>query len=174
MQAYPGFPPPFYPPPRRNNTNNYILIGLLVVICFILLYPLEYFYNGEVFMLILDEYLIDIVYKLKFKSNNDTDNDTDDNTDKGILPFEKPGVYVKESWSLFDFLMLSIIDNKSINIIFDSYKPIGVKLGEDSLYLNKEKSLLLLGNDNLSNTMMNEINMAKKKKNELKASEGFI
>jgi hypothetical protein len=175
MQAYPGYLPPFYPPPRRNNTNKYILIGLLVVICFILFYPSEYFYNGEVFMLILDEYLIDVVYKLKFKSNDDTD---DDANKGGILPFEKPGVYVKESWSLFDLLMLSITSNKSINLIFESYKPIGVKLGEDSLYLNREKSLLLLENDNLSNRMMNRmmngINMAKEKKNELKASEGFL
>ena len=170
MQAYPGYPPPpysgpgypppFYPPPGKNNASNYILIGLLVVICFILFYPLEYFYNGEVFMRIFEEYLIDIIYK--------ADNDT------GILPFENPGVYVKESWSLFDFLMLSMIDNKSINIIFDSYKPIGIKLGEDSLYLNKEKSLSLLENDNISNILMNEINIAKEKKNELKASEGFI
>lgn len=112
-------------------------------------------------MLILDEYLIDIAYKKYYES------------DKGILPFEKPGVYVKESWSLFDFLMLSMIQDDSLNIIFDSYTPIGVKLGEDSFNLNKEKSLLL-EDDNISERIMTVINIAKEKKNELIASEGFI
>lgn len=162
MQSYPSpyfQPPPFYPPPRQQESkfSTYIIISIFVILGVILFMPMDYYYFGEQYMQYMkNDYLIKRVYDEIYKKE----------------PSPKTDMFVKESWSLFDFLMLSILTDTSINVIFDSFNPSGVKLGDSSLYLDKDNSLK--STDIQSDVIINSINLANEKKNELSASEGFI
>ena len=120
-------PPPYQyqPPPYQSQTWNFeeyqntILLCILIVICYILFSPSTYYFNGKEFMYVTDDYLINTVLK------------------PYRLPFGKIDTIVKTSWSLFDFLLFTYIEDvKSINLIYksdSSYIPIGIELGYGSV-----------------------------------------
>ena len=128
-----GFPPQFAKPqyipypiqqPTQNNFTTNLIIGILILIGVVLFIPLEYYYFGKQYKsYIKNEYLAKRVFDFYNKSQVINKIST---------------YYVKEQWSLFDFLMLSILSDKSINV---TIQPISIKIGNDKFYLNKEDSL---------------------------------
>ncbi len=138
-QAYPQYPSypqqsgyPQYPQYGVQHSYNEeailaaVLIGVCIILLAILFYPMNFYYYGEQYMLYLkNESLISSVYHDVYKES----------------PSSVTDMIVKESWSFIDMLMLSMLYDLSFNFIWGSIFPIGVKIGNVSLFTNKDTSL---------------------------------
>lgn len=130
----------------QNDWIKYLIICILILICVVLFIRLEYYTNGQRFEIPLkNEYIIQSVYGSYFNKDPPLKVTND--------------YYTKTHWSLFDFLMISILIANNPDIIQGvgigfgiGFQPINVKLyttvtSYTKVYLNKEDSVKFAADD---------------------------